>query len=220
MAGSVVTVNELLEGHVGLSIECLDRIYLNGYVPNLQTGGQVVTFLTRHLGKPIPSPALFEQIGARFRREVAGFAKAGQIPVVRFDQDACKVEVMHPYQQNLAAAGVSGVAAIGVAQEFALVWTGSSRESSRSDLPQFTFAKVNRRSGCWSWAAAGTMTAISSWTRRSSTSCSTSLSSPTLGGVPGPIDHLACRFDFRGAPVAHASLEHVGRSATTVGHRD
>jgi len=116
MAGSVVTVNELLQGHVGLSIECLDRIYLNGYVPNLQPGGQVVTFLTRHLGKPIPSPALFEQIGTRFRRAVGGFAKAGQIPVVRFDKDARKVEVMHPYQQRIAATGVSGVAAIGVAQ--------------------------------------------------------------------------------------------------------
>jgi hypothetical protein len=65
MAGSVVTLNELLGEHVGLSIECLDRIYLNGYVPNLQVGGQVVTFLTKHLGKPIPSPAVFEQIGAR-----------------------------------------------------------------------------------------------------------------------------------------------------------
>jgi hypothetical protein len=152
MAGSVVTVHELLERHVGLSIECLDRIYLNGYVPNLQTGGQVVTFLTRHLGKPIPSPAVFEQIGARFRREVAAFAKAGQIPVVRFEKDDRKVEVMHPFQQKLAAAGVSGVAAIGVAQEFASVWTGYSRQSSSgssSDLPQFTFAKANRRVTCF-----------------------------------------------------------------------
>jgi hypothetical protein len=148
MAGSVVTVNELLEGHVGLSIECLDRIYLNGYVPNLQTGGQVVTFLTRHLGKPIPSPALFEQIGARFRREVAGFARTGQIPIVRFGKDDRKVEVMHPYQQKLAAAAVWGVAAIGVAQEFAPVWTGYPRDSG-GDLPQFTFVKANRRVTCF-----------------------------------------------------------------------
>jgi hypothetical protein len=35
-----MTVNELLEGHVGLDIECLDRIYLNGYVPNLQVAGK------------------------------------------------------------------------------------------------------------------------------------------------------------------------------------
>jgi len=29
---------------VTLEVECLDRIYLNAYVPNLQVGGQVVRF--------------------------------------------------------------------------------------------------------------------------------------------------------------------------------
>ncbi len=63
----VVTVPELLDGHTVLDIECLDRIYLNGYVPKLQVGGQVVTFLHEHRGMPIASPAVFEQIGTRFR---------------------------------------------------------------------------------------------------------------------------------------------------------
>ena len=64
----VVTVPELLDGHTVLDIECLDRIYLNGYVPLLQVGGQVVTFLDDHRGMPIASPAVFEQIGTRFRQ--------------------------------------------------------------------------------------------------------------------------------------------------------
>ena len=68
--GAVVTVNDLLDGHVQLDIECMDRIYLNGYVPNLQVGGQVVSFMTRHLGYPIPSPAIMEKIGTQFRRSV------------------------------------------------------------------------------------------------------------------------------------------------------
>jgi hypothetical protein len=71
-----VTVSQVLEGHVTLEVECLDRIYLNAYVPNLQVGGQVVRFLTEHLGNPIPSPALFGPIGERFRRAVARFATA------------------------------------------------------------------------------------------------------------------------------------------------
>ena len=54
----MINVNEVLDGHVGLDIQCLDRIYLNGYVPTLQVGGQVVTFLTKHLGYRIPSPAV------------------------------------------------------------------------------------------------------------------------------------------------------------------
>jgi len=62
MATRTVTVNDMLEGHVGLDVECLDRVYLNLYVPNLQVPGQVVLFL-RHLGFPIPSPAVVEKIG-------------------------------------------------------------------------------------------------------------------------------------------------------------
>ena len=63
-----VNIYDVLDGHVSLSLDCVDRLYLNAYVPNLQVGGQVVTFLTEHLGFPIPSPALLEKIGNRFRR--------------------------------------------------------------------------------------------------------------------------------------------------------
>ena len=59
----IVTAGELLDGHAVLDIECLDRVYLNAYVPILQSSGQVVAFMTQHLGMPIPSPALIEKIG-------------------------------------------------------------------------------------------------------------------------------------------------------------
>jgi len=52
-----VNIYDVLDGHVSLSLDCVDRLYLNAYVPNLQAGGQVVTFLTEYLGFPIPSPA-------------------------------------------------------------------------------------------------------------------------------------------------------------------
>ena len=64
---TTVTVNDVLDGHVALDVECMDRIYLNGYVPNLQVGGQVVSFMTAHLGYPIPSPAIMDKIGTAFR---------------------------------------------------------------------------------------------------------------------------------------------------------
>jgi hypothetical protein len=50
----VVTAGEVLDGHVALDIEYLDRVYLNAYVPILQSSGQVVAFMTQHLGLPIP----------------------------------------------------------------------------------------------------------------------------------------------------------------------
>jgi hypothetical protein len=118
------TISQVLDGHVTLEVECLDRIYLNAYVPVLQVGGQVVTFLVEHLGNPIPSPALFTPIGERFRAAVGRFAKANAIPVVRFDKDQRKAEVMRPLLEAAQAAGQSGVVAIGVAQEFQRVVCG------------------------------------------------------------------------------------------------
>ena len=50
----VVNINDVLDGHVVLDLQCLDRVYLNGYVPKLQVGGQIVTFLTEHLGTQSP----------------------------------------------------------------------------------------------------------------------------------------------------------------------
>jgi len=116
MGARVVTVNEVLGGHVQLDIECLDRIYLNAYVPILQSSGQVVAFMTQHLGLPIPSPAIFDKMGQRFRRAVASFAEVNDITWVRFARDDRKADVMAPYLKQAAATGRAQVVAIGVAQ--------------------------------------------------------------------------------------------------------
>jgi hypothetical protein len=74
--------------------------------------------MTRHLGKPIPSPALMEHIGTRFRRAVESYASANEIPWVKLGKDDRKIAVMQPPVAAQAATGKSGVAAIGVSQEF------------------------------------------------------------------------------------------------------
>jgi len=144
---AVVTINDVLDGHVSLDVECLDRIYLNGYVPNLQVGGQVVSFLTAHLGYPIPSPAIMEKIGTAFRRAVASFAEDNRIPVVRFGRDDRKIDRMRPYLARQAATGRSGVAAIGVAQEFAPVFTATKKGGGTAVW--FSFTKADRRVTCY-----------------------------------------------------------------------
>jgi hypothetical protein len=103
MGARVVTVNEVLGGHVALDIECLDRVYLNAYVPILQSSCQVVAFMTQHLGLPIPSPALLEKISQRFRRSVASFAEASDIAWVKFGKDDRKADVMAPYLKHAAS---------------------------------------------------------------------------------------------------------------------
>lgn len=107
MAGAA-NVNDLLEGHVTLDLECLDRVYLNSYVPNLQVSGQVVTFLCRHLGYPVPSPALFNKIGTDFRKAVTDYAEANDIPMVRFKKGDRKADVMKPYLAKATKPGVGG----------------------------------------------------------------------------------------------------------------
>src|SRR5919106_3261058 len=137
MGAQVVTVNDVLDGHVALDIQCLDRIYLNAYIPRLQTSAQVVAFLSGHLGYPFPSPALFKQLGERFRRAVTAFAQDNNIPWVRFGKHDVggKLELMRPYLARQAATGHSGVAAIGVAQEFQRVWTAYERPTRTRGAP-------------------------------------------------------------------------------------
>ena len=144
----IVTAGDLLDGHAVLDIECLDRVYLNAYVPILQSSGQVVAFMTQHLGMPIPSPALMEKIGTKFRRAVDSFALDSGVPWVKFGKDDRKIDVMQPHLDRQAATGRSGVAAIGVAQEFQRVWAAYQRDTQTA-APQYTFAKADRRVTCY-----------------------------------------------------------------------
>ena len=139
-----VTVNDVLDGHLALDLESFDRIYLNGYVPNLQVGGQVVNFLT-HRGFAIPSPALLEANGTRFRRAVESYAEANAIPWVRFAKGDRKLDVMRPHLDRLARQGRTGVAAIGVAQEFQRVFTATTHRPAAGGVPHFSYAKADQR---------------------------------------------------------------------------
>jgi hypothetical protein len=142
---AVVTAADMVAGHVTLDISCLDRVYLNGYVAKLQTPGGVVYFFHDHRGKPIASPALFEPIGDKFRRDIKDWAQANGIPLIRFKAGERKADVMAPYLDAAAAAGRSQVAAIGCAQEFQLVWTARKRDTDPGMCPQFSFTKEQRR---------------------------------------------------------------------------
>jgi hypothetical protein len=146
-----VKVADVIDRHVVLDVRCLDRIYLNGYVPNLQVSGQVVSFMTAHLKNPIPSPAIMEKIGTRFRRAVERFAAAKQVPVIRFGRDDRKQTVMEPYLARQAATGKAGVAAIGIAQEYQNVWTGtrSKDRGYTGDYVWYSFAMTQRRVTCF-----------------------------------------------------------------------
>ena len=139
-----VTVNDVLDGHVALDLDCIDRVYLHGYLPQLQVGGQVVQFL-RHNGFPVPSPACLQRIGDCFRRSVASFADANHIPVVRLKSADRNIDMMRRYLNSAAKQGRSQVAAIGVAQEPQRVFIARKRDTDPAKPPQFSFDKKDRR---------------------------------------------------------------------------
>jgi hypothetical protein len=119
------TVSEILKHHVTLDIESVDRMYLNGYVPDLQTGGQLAKFFVTHRGCPVPSPALLRQMTTGYVKAVESLMEADDIPVVAFkssdDKDAIgnRMRAKHPQRD--------AVVFIGVAQEKAASFKGHKK---------------------------------------------------------------------------------------------
>jgi hypothetical protein len=96
MAQRPVTLADIVAGHVSLEIEGFDRIYLNGYVPAMQTSGQVASFLHSR-GFPIASPAGLGQNAQAFRAAVHRYAQDNGIPWVKFTKGGRKLDVIRPY---------------------------------------------------------------------------------------------------------------------------
>ena len=151
---NVVNINDVLDGHVSLEVDCVDRLLLNAYVPRLQVSGQVVTFLTEHLGFPIPSPALLEKIGNRFRRDVKAFAGEHSVPILTLKKpdrtrwDDRKLDHVRPYLDAAEAAGRTGIVAIVQTQEFQWVFSAKNR-SPKPGVVSFDFVKEDRRVGMY-----------------------------------------------------------------------
>jgi hypothetical protein len=150
---NVTNINDVLDGHVGLEIDCIDRLYLNAYVPILQVGGQVERFC-KHLGQPIASPAVIEKIGNRFRAEVKRFAEREGIPVLHLKKpdrtrwDDRKLDHVRPHLEKAEREGRFGVVAIVAAQEFQWVFSATKKTGSTNGV-WFDWYKAERRVGIY-----------------------------------------------------------------------
>ena len=124
----MANINELLEGHVTLEVECIDRLYLNGYLPSLATRGGLIRFLTEHLGKPIPSPVLLGQITQRWVEAVKTWASQQGVAVVRFEHGERKDDIANRLRQQRGVR--DQVVFIGVAQEKAQTFSARKEGST------------------------------------------------------------------------------------------
>ena len=71
------SVCDVLRDHVVLESECIDRMYLNVYVPQLQRVGGVVWYLRGHLGQRFASTATVAPKTVAFVASIEKFV-AGQ----------------------------------------------------------------------------------------------------------------------------------------------
>ena len=87
------SVAEVLNEHVTLEVEGIDRMYLNVYVPRLQRESGVAGFFRFHRGHRFASSVLMDPISKAFVRNLEDFAAQHKIPVVPFRKGERKDEV-------------------------------------------------------------------------------------------------------------------------------
>lgn len=114
--------SSILREHVKLQCRSIDRIFLQAYIPNLQTVGLVCKFLRWIRGFKIPSSAAFKKIGDQYVKRIEEYAKDNSIPMRRFEKKENKEEVARPYIEAAARKGEEKVVFIGIAQEKASIW--------------------------------------------------------------------------------------------------
>jgi hypothetical protein len=111
----MATIPELLDGHVTLEVECLDRLDLNGYIGKLAAGTGLVFFMREQLNKPVPSPVVLGQVSEKFRAAVKELAERDAIPLYQFQHKEKKDGLANEFRRQRPVR--DAIVFIGVAAE-------------------------------------------------------------------------------------------------------
>src|SRR5215470_17486588 len=123
------SVAEILADHVTFELEANDRMYLNAYVPALQTGGGFVYFVKNQLGAIVPSTHVVAPLSERFVAAIEQFVKAEQLDLVTFEKHQRKDDVAQTYRARCD--GEDSVLFVGKAQEKASVFRTEKRRDAQ-----------------------------------------------------------------------------------------
>jgi len=131
------SVAEILDHHVTFELEAIDRMYLNAYVPSLQTGAGFAYFLKTQLGVRVPSTVMIAPMSERFVQAIERFTETGSIDLVTFEKGQRKDDVAQEYLAEFQ--GDEGVLFVGKAQEKASVFrTDKRRDAAGKTYPWIT----------------------------------------------------------------------------------
>ena len=113
------SVSDVLDDHVTLEVECIDRLYLNVYQPRLQHVNGVVWFFRGHRGAAFASSALMDPISKAFVGQLHRFCRDRNVPLIDFVKGERKDDLAHEYLAKFQADGQAqeGVLFVGRAQE-------------------------------------------------------------------------------------------------------
>ena len=105
------SVAEILSQHTTLALECIDRLYLNVYVPVLQRAADAAYFFRKVRGAAVPSSALMAPITQRLVDAIKRFAERDGIDIVSFRSGERKDDRTQEYLRQWT--GGEGVLYIG-----------------------------------------------------------------------------------------------------------
>jgi hypothetical protein len=126
------SAGDVLSEHTVFEIECIDRMYLNVWVPRLAYGAGVQGFFVGHRGHHYASTALMDPMTRAFVADIHGFIAARGLELVSFGKER-KDDVAGEFLARFT--GTEGVLFVGRAQEKALVWRTQRRYNPTTGEP-------------------------------------------------------------------------------------
>jgi hypothetical protein len=124
------TVADVLDKHVVLEVESIDRMYLNAIVPRLQIVEGALRFIRQQRRAKVASTNAVEPMTRNFVEAIEQFVRQHQIPMVSFqkgqrkDQLAAQMRVRFPLRD--------GVIFVGKAQEKCTVYRTEKRHNPKT----------------------------------------------------------------------------------------
>ena len=152
------SVADVLRNHVVLEYEAIDRMYLNVYVPHLQTVGAVVGYLHVHHGQRFASTTAVAPMTEAFVRNVEQFVAGEGLDLITFEKGRRKDDVTKEYLRKFKKS--EGVLYVGKAQEKARVMSCARSVAAATALVGPIRGLLNPQP--WS-----TITTSTAWTRTS-----------------------------------------------------
>jgi len=113
-----------------LEYEAIDRMYLNVYVPHLQTVGAMVGYLRVHHGQRFASTTAVAPMTEAFVRNVEEFVVAEGVDLITFEKKQRKDDVTQKFLRDFKTN--EGVLYVGKAQEKARVMRTERRRDKRT----------------------------------------------------------------------------------------